>query len=319
MADLSVDNITAHTIQTNSSCPDPRTRYIFERLVTHLHDFARETRLSTPEWTAAITFLTQTGQKCSNTRQEFILLSDILGLSSLLDSIDHPSPPGTTQGTLLGPFHTHDAQHLPAGAAISHDTSGKPLFVLCTVRATDGTPLEDVRIDIWHADSTGLYDVQYSQRDAPEGRGVLHSDASGRFWFSAIQPVPYPVPDDGPVGKLLTTLGRHQWRPAHMHFILAADGYERLVTTLYPRNDPYEKSDAVFGVKSSLVVDYGVIDEAMAAEYGVAAGTPLLRHEFVLATVAQAREERDRNSIEAMRKLGRNVKIVDGLPVPDVD
>ena len=230
MSDLSVDNITAHTIQTNSSCPDPRTRYIFERLVTHLHDFARETRLSTPEWTAAITFLTQTGQKCTSTRQEFILLSDILGLSSLLDSIDHPSPPGTTQGTLLGPFHTHDAQHLPAGAAISHDTSGKPLFVLCTVRATNGTPLKDVRVDIWHADSTGLYDVQYSQRDAPEGRGVLHSDASGRFWFSAIQPVPYPVPDDGPVGKLLTTLGRHQWRPAHMHFILAADGYERLVT-----------------------------------------------------------------------------------------
>ncbi|EFE30869.1 catechol dioxygenase, putative [Trichophyton benhamiae CBS 112371] len=276
MSDLSVDNITAHTIQTNSSCPDPRTRYIFERLVTHLHDFARETRLSTPEWIAAITFLTQTGQKCTDTRQEFILLSDILGLSSLLDSIDHPSPPGTTQGTLLGPFHTHDAQHLPAGAAISHDTSGKPLFVLCTVRATDGTPLKDVQVDIWHADSTGLYDVQYPQRDTPEGRAVLHSDASGRFWFSAIQPVPYPVPDDGPV-------------------------------------------DAVFGVKSSLVVDYGVVDEAMGAEYGVPAGMALLRHEFVLATVAQAREERDRNSIEALRKLGRNVKIVDGLPVPDVD
>ncbi|EFE38919.1 catechol dioxygenase, putative [Trichophyton verrucosum HKI 0517] len=276
MSDLSVDNITAHTTQTNSSCPDPRTRYIFERLITHLHDFARETRLSTPEWTAAITFLTQTGQKCTDTRQEFILLSDIIGLSSLLDSIDHPSPPGTTQGTLLGPFHTHDAQHLPAGAAISHDTSGKPLFVLCTVRATDGTPLKDVQVDIWHADSTGLYDVQYPQRDTPEGRAVLHSDASGRFWFSAIQPVPYPVPDDGPV-------------------------------------------DAVFGVKSSLVVDYGVVDEAMGAEYGVPAGMALLRHEFVLATVAQAREERDRNSIEALRKLGRNVKIVDGLPVPDVD
>ncbi|EFR04079.1 hydroxyquinol 1,2-dioxygenase [Nannizzia gypsea CBS 118893] len=319
MSDLSVDNITEHTVQVNSQCPDPRTRYIFERLVTHLHDFARETRLSTAEWTNAVEFLTQTGQKCSDIRQEFILLSDILGLSSLVDSIDHPKPQGATQGTLLGPFHTHDAETLESGVELSHDTAGKKLFVLCTARDTNGKPVADARVDVWEADSSGLYDVQYTKRERPDNRGVLHTNSQGQFWFTAIQPVPYPIPDDGPVGKLLATLGRHQWRPAHMHFIVAKAGFDTLVTTLYPRGDPYEKSDAVFGVKSSLVIDYGSVDEEMAKKYGVPAGTALMSHDFVLATEQEAKEERDRNSVDALKKLGRNVKIVDGLPVPDVD
>ncbi|KAM5444938.1 hypothetical protein MferCBS31731_000394 [Microsporum ferrugineum] len=319
MSDLFVDKITEHVVHTNSQCPNPRTRYLFERLVTHIHDFALETRLSTAEWRLAIEFLTKTGKTCSDIRQEFILLSDILGLSSLVNSIDHPTPPGATHGTLLGPFHTHDAETLEKGAELSRDAAGKKLFVLCTVHDTLGKALADTKVEVWEADSTGLYDVQYKDRQRPDGRGVLHTDAQGVFWFKAVQPVPYPVPDDGPVGKLLAILGRHQWRPSHMHFILAKQGYETLVTMLYPRGDPYLTSDSVFGVKSSLMVDYGSVNEEIAKKYDVPVGTALMAYDFVLASEQEARETRDRNSVDALKKLGRKVKIVDGLPVPDVD
>ncbi|KAM5470816.1 hypothetical protein MauCBS54593_003860 [Microsporum audouinii] len=298
MSDLSVDKITEHVVHTNSQCPNPRTRYLFERLVTHIHDFALETRLSTTEWRLAIEFLTKTGKTCSDIRQEFILLSDILGLSSLVNSIDHPTPPGATHGTLLGPFHTHDAETLEKGAELSRDAAGKKLFVLCTVHDTLGKALADTKVEVWEADSTGLYDVQYKDRQRPDGRGVLHTDAQG---------------------KLLAILGRHQWRPSHMHFILAKQGYETLVTMLYPRGDPYLTSDSVFGVKSSLMVDYGSVNEEIAKKYDVPVGTALMTYDFVLASEQEAREMRDRNSVDALKKLGRNVKIVDGLPVPDVD
>ncbi|KAF3481187.1 hydroxyquinol 1,2-dioxygenase [Arthroderma uncinatum] len=319
MTDLSVDNITQHAITINSQCPDPRTRYLLERLTTHLHDFARETRLSTAEWSQAINFLTETGKTCTEVRQEFILLSDILGLSALVDSIDHPKPPGATQGTVLGPFHTHDAATLEAGAKLSYDEAGEELFVLCTVHDTQGRALAETRVDVWETDSSGRYDVQYSERVKPDGRGVMHTDAQGAFWFKAIKPVSYPIPVDGTVGKLLALMGRHSWRPAHMHFMLAREGYDTLITSLYPRGDKYETSDAVFGVKSSLVVDYGAVDEEMAKKYHVPVGTALLVYDFVLASEQEARELQDRNSLDALKKLGRNFKIVNGLPVPEVD
>jgi len=162
--------------------------------------------------------------------KEFILLSDVLGLSLLVDSIDHPKPPASTEGTVLGPFHTTEAESLEDGALISHDEHGDPLLVICTVRDTDGKPIEGVRIDVWETDSEGFYDVQHHDRTGPDGRAVLHSDAHGNFWFKAIKPVSYPIPHDGPVGKFLRKVHRHPYRPAHMHFMFAKEGYDHLIT-----------------------------------------------------------------------------------------
>jgi protocatechuate 3,4-dioxygenase beta subunit len=162
--------------------------------------------------------------------QEFILLSDILGLSLLVDSIDHPKPPSSTEGTVLGPFHTHDAISEPNGTQIAHDPEGEPCLVVCTVKDTEGKPIADVKIDIWETDSNGKYDVQYEGREQPDQRAVMHSDKEGVFWFKAIVPVPYPIPNDGPVGKLLKVLKRHCYRPSHMHFMMEKPGFDHLIT-----------------------------------------------------------------------------------------
>lgn len=163
-------------------------------------------------------------------KQEFILLSDILGLSLLVDSINHPKPPSSTEGSVLGPFHTHDAPTLELGSNMSGDEAGEPLLCVCTVRDTRGNPVAGVKVDIWETDSSGHYDVQHADRGAPSERCVMVSDADGRFWFRGIRPVSYPIPHDGPVGKLLERLGRHCWRPAHLHFMFAKEGWDHLIT-----------------------------------------------------------------------------------------
>lgn len=166
----------------------------------------------------------------TNTSQEFILLSDILGLSLLVDAINHPKPPSSTEGSVLGPFHTHDAPTLANGEKMAHDPQGEPLFCLATVKDTEGRPVEGVKIDIWETDSSGHYDVQHEGRDEPSERCVMVSDAEGRFWFEGIKPVSYPIPHDGPVGKLLAMLNRHCWRPAHLHFMFEKEGWDHLIT-----------------------------------------------------------------------------------------
>jgi protocatechuate 3,4-dioxygenase beta subunit len=185
-----------------------------------------------------------------NIFQEFILLSDIVGLSLLVDSIDHPKPPSSTEGTVLGPFHTHDASTLAPGSSISADPAGTPLLVLCTVTTTSGAPVSGVKIDVWETDSHGKYDVQYSDRgDNADGRAIVTSDDKGVFWFKAIVPVPYPIPNDGPVGKLLVKLGRHCWRPSHMHFMFEKEGFDHLVTyvVLHPKHPPTHHSFFILG------------------------------------------------------------------------
>lgn len=220
LKDLTIENITENTQLINSQCPDPRTKYVMERLVQHIHDFARETRLSFEEWQAGLMFLTQVGQTCTDVRQEFILLSDILGLSLLIDAISHPKPPASTAGTVLGPFHTHDANHMIHGEVLSHDEQGEPLLVICRVLDTSGKPIADAKIDVWETDSSGFYDVQHPNRNVtgPDGRGVLRSDEKGEFWFKGIVPVSYPIPHDGPVGRLLKKLGRHPYRVGSILF-----------------------------------------------------------------------------------------------------
>ncbi|KAM0703562.1 hypothetical protein Q7P35_009501 [Cladosporium inversicolor] len=319
LKDLTIDNITDNVKLINSKCPDPRFKYLLERLVQHLHDYARETRLSHNEWMTAIQFLTSVGQICTDVRQEFILLSDILGLSLLVDSIDHPKPPSSTEGTVLGPFHTHDAISEPNGTQIAHDPQGEPCLVVCTVKDTEGKPIEGVKIDIWETDSNGKYDVQYEGRERPDQRAVMHSDKEGVFWFKAIVPVPYPIPNDGPVGKLLKVLKRHCYRPSHMHFMMEKEGFDHLITALYLRGDPYETSDAVFGVKESLLIDLGTVDAEQAKTYGVKEGGKLMSYDFVLVSEQESRELREKNAMDAMKDLGFRMKLYNGLPVPEVD
>ncbi|ODH53248.1 hypothetical protein GX48_00444 [Paracoccidioides brasiliensis] len=327
LKDLTTENITTNANLINSQCPSHRLRYIFSRLVIHLHDFARETRLSTAEWSAGLQFLIDVGQTCTTQRNEFILLSDILALSALVDAIDHPKPPGATEGSVLGPFHTHDAPQVENGGLLSNDPDGELMLVTCTVKDGAGNALEGVSVDIWETDSSGHYDVQYAEGQrrggaATDGRGVMYSDKAGRFWFKAIKPVSYPVPHDGPVGKLLGVLKRHSYRPAHMHFMFKKEGWDDLITdrAIYLRGDPYESSDAVFGVKSSLIVDlHPLTDPDVAKKYDVPLGTPVLQYDFVLVSEAEASALRERNSKEALEKLGWNVRLLDGLPVLDVD
>lgn len=228
--DLTIDCITENVQRINSRCGDARMKFLFERLVSHVHDFARETRLSVSEWEVSIQFLVEVGKISTDTRHEFILLSDILGLSLLVDSIDHPKPANSTDGTILGPFHTADAHHVGAGEAISHDPDGEPLLAVCSIRDTSGRPLAGVAVDVWETDSKGFYDVQYTSRECPDGRAILTSDEDGLFIFRAIVPVPYPIPSDGPVGVLLGKLNRHPYRPSHMHFMFKKEGFDRLVT-----------------------------------------------------------------------------------------
>ena len=251
--------------------------------------------------------------------QEFILLSDILGLSLLVDAIDHPKPAASTEGSVLGPFHTHEAETIQQGHSMSSDPAGEPCIVLCTVKDVSGNPIPDVKIDIWETDSTGHYDVQYSERDGPDGRCVMKSDKDGVFWFKAIVPVPYPIPHDGPVGQLLKLLNRHPWRPAHMHFMFEKPGWDHLITALYVRGDPYETSDAVFGVKNSLIVEFEPATKEIAKQYGVKEGSKVLKHDFVLVSDKETEKLRDENALAALKKLGRKVKLLNHLPVPDVD
>ncbi|KAH7176302.1 dioxygenase [Dactylonectria macrodidyma] len=305
LLDLTVDNITPNTVRINSQSGDSCLTYLMNCLTTHLHDFARETRLSTEEWMAALHFLTQCGQMCTDVRQEFILLSDILGLS-LLKSV-------------LGPFHTHDAPSLSNGSSMTSDPDGEPLLVVCSIRDAQGNPIPGVKVDIWETDSSGHYDVQHEVRDGPSERCVMTSDAQGEFWFRAVKPVPYPIPDDGPVGKLMALLKRHCWRPSHMHFMFEKEGWDHLITALYLRGDPYETSDAVFGVKRSLVVDLAKVDRSTAQKYGVEEGGWFLQRDFVLASTQETDDLRDRNAMEALANLGLNMKLADHLPVPDLD
>lgn len=306
MKDLTVDNITENVIILNSLCPNPRTRYIFERLVTHLHDFAREVRLTTSEWQTGVDFLTAAGQISDDLRAEVILISDTLGLSLLVEAISHPKPANATEGTVLGPFHTHDAPITENGYQLhKEDEAATKLFVLSSIKSTSGEPIAGALCDIWEGDAHGFYDVQDPERGGvANGRAVLKSDENGMLFFTGVVPVPYPIPMDGPVGSMLNLLNRHPNRPGHIHFMLQKDGYEKLVTALYPRGDPYETSDPVFGVKESLIVDLGVVDEDIAKKYGAKVGMPLLKYDFILATGEEAKKLKREKAKEALEKLG---------------
>ncbi|MEJ8823712.1 intradiol ring-cleavage dioxygenase [Variovorax humicola] len=256
MRNLNQHTITDAVIDRFADTPDPRLKQILTSLVRHLHDFAREVELTEAEWMKGIEFLTATGQKCDATRQEFILLSDTLGLSMLTVALNHDKPAGATEATVFGPFHVEGAPHYENGGDVGNGASGEPCMVRGTVRSLDGTPIPGARLEVWQADSEGFYDVQRDALDHAQGRGVLEADAQGRFHFRSVLPVAYPIPDDGTVGEMLRATRRHPWRPAHLHFMVTALGFETLVTHIFRKGDAYLDSDAVFGVRESLLGDW---------------------------------------------------------------
>ena len=240
---------------------DPRLRQIMHALVTHLHAFIKDVEPTTKEWETAIDFLTTTGQLCSDTRQEFILLSDVLGVSMLVDAINHRRPDGATENTVFGPFHVDGAPDLAMGDNISLDGKGESCLFEGRVMDLDGNPVEGAVVDVWADNEDGFYDVQQPDIQPKwNNRGVFRTGPDGRYWFRGVKPVSYPIPDDGPVGQMLERVERHPWRPAHMHFLVHASGFESVTTHTFVAGDPYLESDAVFGVKKSLIAPFEKLD-----------------------------------------------------------
>jgi hydroxyquinol 1,2-dioxygenase len=250
-------DITAEVLQRFAQTPDPRLRQIMLGLVNHLHAFVKEVELTEAEWFQAIEILTEAGRMCSDKRQEFILFSDTLGVSMVVDLINHRKPDGATESTVFGPFHRLGAPELPPGGNIAHlDKTGTPTLVSGRVLDLDGEPVEDALLDVWQTQSSGLYDSQDENLKELHMRGKFRTDVEGRFLIRTVLPVNYPIPSDGPVGRMLRATGRHPWRPAHIHFVVSAEGYEPVTTHIFDRTDEYLGSDAVFAVKDSLICDF---------------------------------------------------------------
>ena len=271
-------DLTDQVLERMRNAPSDRLREVMGRLVHHLHAFVREVGLTQEEWRTGVDFLTRTGQICDARRQEFILLSDILGVSMLVDAVNHPGAPGLAESTVLGPFYSGRQREMAAGESILlRPEPGEPLWMEGRITDAAMRPIADALIEVWQTAPNELYDVQ--DPDQPEGhlRATLRSDAQGAYAFQTILPTSYPIPDDGPAGQLLTAMGRHPYRPAHIHFLISAPGYRTLVTHLFIAGDPYLESDAVFGVKPSLVV-----------EPELAEGRLKVAYDFGLAPIALA-------------------------------
>jgi len=240
---------------------DPRLARVMAALVEHLHAFIKEVELTEAEWGAAIDFLTRTGQICSGARQEFILLSDALGVSMLVDAINHRIPGGATETTVFGPFHVEGAPEREMGATISLDGKGEICLYQGRVLDVHGNPIRDALVDVWSDNAEGFYDVQQPGIQPQwNNRGIFRTGPDGRYAFRGIKPVSYPIPDDGPVGQMLGALGRHPWRPAHVHFRITAPDCRTLITHIFVGGDSYLTSDAVFGVKESLIADFTPVE-----------------------------------------------------------
>jgi len=279
------DDITAEVLRRFEATPDPRLREIMRALVGHLHSFVKDVQLTEQEWFAAIQFLTETGHTCTDRRQEFILLSDTLGVSMVVDLINHRKPEGATESTVFGPFHRDGAPEMPAGGNIApRDARGTPMIVSGRVLDPAGGPIAGARLDVWQADSSGRYDSQYADSDDLHMRGQFRTDGDGRYLVRTVRPVHYAIPDDGPVGRMLRATGRHPWRPAHIHFVVSADGYEPVTTHIFDDSDPYLDSDTVFAVKDSLVcrfVHHETCDAA-AARFAIEPPFDTVEFDFVL-------------------------------------
>ncbi|KIJ62165.1 hypothetical protein HYDPIDRAFT_189226 [Hydnomerulius pinastri MD-312] len=283
--------ITANLLKLVGQTPNPRLKFIYQVLVKHIHAFVKETNLSTDEWMAAIEFLTRTGQTCTPLRQEMILLSDVLGVSALVDSLNNPVAGGATENSVLGPFYTDDAEDVDMGESIASEGKGDYMYVEGRILTTEGKPVPNATIETWETDHNGFYDTQYADRSHPDCRGRLHTGEDGSFGYRAVVPCAYPIPGDGPVGELLLSMGRHNMRPNHLHMMVEAPGFHKLVTAFYPDGCDYLRSDAVFGVKKSLVVNMEQVDddtEARKRGFPRGGSFKLLKHDIILLTEEQS-------------------------------
>jgi len=281
MATTTADELTGQVLAAFAATPDRRLRELLEALTRHLHAFAVETGLTPAEWLAGVEFLTATGQKCDSQRQEFVLLSDVLGLSSLVDLIN--AADGATESTVLGPFYVPGAPVRAFGEQIGRLADGSPVLVRGMVTDLAGDGLAGARLDIWQASGNGLYDNEDPDQPPFNLRGVFVTDDSGRYEFRTVRPVSYPIPTDGPVGKLLRAAERSRWRAAHIHAIVSATGYRSVTTHIFDAKNPYLDSDAVFGVKDSLVKEFRPTgpDDPSGVDY-------VAEMDFVLAPMAPA-------------------------------
>lgn len=284
------DDITAEVLRRFERTPDPRLRDIMLSLTRHIHAFVKDVRLHEGEWWKAIEFLTATGQMCSDKRQEFILLSDTMGVSMLVDLISNGKPAGATESTVFGPFYREGGPELPEGGNIAagiQETadSGTPTIVTGRVLDMDGNPIAGAMLDVWQADPDGLYDSQRPDLEELHMRGIFHTDAAGRYLIRTTRPVHYQIPTDGPVGAMLAATDRHPWRPAHIHFKVTADGYSPLTTHLFDNVDEYLDSDAVFGVKDSLICDFPLHQtrDEDSIRFGIDPPFCTCRYDFVLS------------------------------------
>jgi hydroxyquinol 1,2-dioxygenase len=247
------EELVARVVQSFANCSDARLRLLMQALTRHLHAFIREVRLTEEEWSAAIRFLTEAGDITDDQRQEFILLSDVLGASMQTITVNHQAVGDATEATVLGPFHTEQAPEIEQGGDITGGASGMPCWVEGVVTDVEGRPVPHARIEVWEADDQGRYDVQYGD-DRVAARAHLTTDASGGYRFWALKPTPYPIPDDGPVGVMLRAVGRSPVRASHLHFMVTAPGYRRLVTHIFVEGDAQlDLGDSVFGVRDSLI------------------------------------------------------------------
>ncbi len=283
MSNNTEEQITQNVIDSMANTTNPRLKSVMTSLITHLHAFIREVEPTQDEWALGIQFLTRTGQMCDDKRQECILLSDTTGVTMLVDAINHRAADGATESTIFGPFYREGAVELPLGANISQDGHGEPAVVSGSIHSSDGTPIPNALLDIWETNENGLYEQQDPDQPDMNLRGKFRTDSKGRYCFVAIKPVSYPIPDDGPVGQLLRAVGRHPYRPAHIHLLISAEGFASLTTHLFVQGDPYLDSDAVFGTKDSLVVDFVRNDSAEeAARYNISAPFYTAEYNFVL-------------------------------------
>ena len=272
MRDFTIDNLTEIVLEEyGSKTEDPRSRQIITSLIKHVHAFVKDVELTEEEWFKAIMFLTRTGQTCDDKRQEFILLSDVLGVSMLVDAINHPKSGRGTDSTVLGPFYVSGAPEYENGASIiKQQYADQVALVQGKVTDPDGNPIAGAKLDVWQTAANGYYDVQDQSMPENNMRGIFTTDAEGNYTFVTEKPLSYSIPTDGPVGDLLRISSRHGMRPAHIHFIVSADGYESLTTHVFSDGDEYLDSDAVFATKSSLIGYYSESDDAeTAARYSL--------------------------------------------------
>ena len=280
-------NLTDIARERWNNIPDPRLRAIMTSLVKHIHAFVRDIEPTEAEWATAIDWLTRTGKMSTDKRQEFILFSDVLGVSMLVDAINHRLATGATPTTVTGPFHIHGSPEFADGANMAEGAPGVPCFVSGFVRDLDGRPIEGAVLDVWQTDGEGLYEAQRDV-DQPWLRGVYHTKADGSFLIRTVTPIGYTIPMDGTVGELMQRTDISHYRPAHIHFLVEAPGYHRIITHLFQRGDQYLDMDVVYGVKQQLIVDFnkrlagtGPTGERLdTAFYGV-------NYNFVLQALAQ--------------------------------